>query len=73
VNSVVEGSKIPQTVQNQFIDFSYTNPNDLGVSPDGVTMSYYGERRVWLFTPAVAPSTGSGGRRAVVVRLAVLV
>ena len=39
VDSVVEGSKISQTVQNQFIDFSYTNPNDLGVSPHGVTVS----------------------------------
>jgi len=39
VDSVIEGSKISQTVQNQFIDFSYTNPNDLGVSPHGVTVS----------------------------------
>ena len=39
VDSVVEGSKISQTVQNQFIDFSYTNPNDLGVSPHGVAVS----------------------------------
>jgi len=39
VDSVVEGSKISQTVQNQFIDFSYTNPNDLGASPYGVTVS----------------------------------
>jgi serum/glucocorticoid-regulated kinase 2 len=39
VDSVVEGSKISQTVQNQFIDYSYTNPNDLCVSPDGVTVS----------------------------------
>ena len=39
VDSVVEGSKISQTVQNQFIDFSYTNPNDLGASPHGVAVS----------------------------------
>ncbi len=30
VDSVVDGLKISQTVQNQFINFSYTNPNDLG-------------------------------------------
>jgi hypothetical protein len=36
VDSVVEGSKISQTVQNQFINFSYTNPNDLGTSPTAV-------------------------------------
>ncbi|KIM33955.1 hypothetical protein M408DRAFT_18924 [Serendipita vermifera MAFF 305830] len=36
VDSVVEGSKISQTVQNQFVNFSYTNPNDLGTSPTAV-------------------------------------
>jgi serum/glucocorticoid-regulated kinase 2 len=39
VDCVVEGSKISQTVQNQFTDFSYTNPNNLTVSPQGVIMS----------------------------------
>jgi serum/glucocorticoid-regulated kinase 2 len=36
VDSLVEGSKISQTVQNQFI---YTNPHELAVSPHCATVS----------------------------------
>jgi serum/glucocorticoid-regulated kinase 2 len=39
VDSIVEGSKISQTVQSQFIDFSCTNPHSLAVSPHCATVS----------------------------------